>query len=62
MHSYYHLIHLICCYCSLGYLSDSVDYSSFSYLECFTDVGVLPCILSADGKTFDFTHGCGVQV
>jgi hypothetical protein len=29
MHSYYHLVPLVCCYCSVGYLSDSVDYSSY---------------------------------
>jgi hypothetical protein len=38
MHSYYHLVPLVCCYCSVGYLSDSVDYSSSSWLECFTNV------------------------
>jgi hypothetical protein len=26
MYSYYHLVPLICCYCSMGYLSDSVDW------------------------------------
>jgi hypothetical protein len=62
MHSYYHLVPLVCCYCSVGYLSDSVDYSHFSKLEWFTDVGVFPRILSADEKTFGFTHGCGVRV
>jgi hypothetical protein len=49
VHSYYHLLPLICCYCSVGYLSDSVDYSNSSQLECFTIVGVFPCISSADG-------------
>jgi hypothetical protein len=62
MHSYYHLVPFVCCYCSMGYLSDSVDYSCSSYLECFTDVGVFPCISSADGEAFDFTRGCGVRV
>jgi hypothetical protein len=62
MHSYYHLVPLVCCYCSVDYLSDSVDYSSTSYLECFTDVGVFPCILSTDGETFGFTCGCGVRL
>jgi hypothetical protein len=27
-HSYYHLVPLVCCYCSVGYLSNSVDDSS----------------------------------
>jgi hypothetical protein len=62
VHSYYHLVPLIYCYCFAGYLSDSVDYSSSSYLECFTDVGVFPCILSVDGETFGFTRGIGVRV
>jgi hypothetical protein len=62
VHSYYHWVPLVCYYCSVGYLSDSVDYSTSSYLMCFTDVFVLPCILSADGETFGFTHGCGVRV
>jgi hypothetical protein len=62
VHSYHHLVPPICCYCSVGYLSDSIDYSSSSQLECFTDVGVFPCILSADGETFGFTHGHGVWV
>jgi hypothetical protein len=54
------LVPLVCCYCSMGYLSDSVDYSRFSYLEWFIDVGVFPCILSADREAFGFTHGRGV--
>jgi hypothetical protein len=29
MHSYYHLVPLVCCYCSVGYLSDSVDWVCF---------------------------------
>jgi hypothetical protein len=62
VHSYYHFVPLVCCYCSMGYLSDSVDYSSSSLLECFTDVSVFPCILSADGETFGFTCGRGVRV
>jgi hypothetical protein len=60
--SYYHFVPLFCCYCCIFYLSDSVDYSSSSYLECFTDVGVFPCNISADGETFGFTRGHGVQV
>jgi hypothetical protein len=28
VHKYYHLVPLVCCYCSMGYLSDSVDYSA----------------------------------
>jgi hypothetical protein len=62
MHSYYHLVPLICCYCSMGYLSDSIEYSSSSKLKCFTDIGVFPYILSADGKAFGFTHGHGIWV
>jgi hypothetical protein len=50
VHSYYHLVPLVCCYCSVGYMSDSVDYSSFSYLECFTDVRVFPSIYRLMGK------------
>jgi hypothetical protein len=60
MHSYYHLVPLFCCYCSVGYLSVLVDYSRSSLLERFTDVGVFPHISSADQETFGFTHGCGV--
>jgi hypothetical protein len=60
MHSYYHLVPLIYCYCSVDYLSDSVDYSSSLYLECFIKVGVFPCILLADGQTFGFPRGRGV--
>jgi hypothetical protein len=62
VHSYYHLVPLICCYCSVGYLSDSVDYSRSSWLEWFTDVGMFPCISSTDEKTFGFTRGRGVRV
>jgi hypothetical protein len=62
MHSDYHLVPLICCYCSMGYLSDSVDYSSSSYLECITDIGVFSCILSADGEAFGFTRRRGFRV
>jgi hypothetical protein len=62
MHSYYHLVHLIYYYCSVGYLSDSVDYSRSSLLELFTDIGVFPHISSTDEETFSFTHGCGVWV
>jgi hypothetical protein len=62
MHCYYHFVPLVCSYCSMGYLSDLVDYSSSSLLECFTDVGVFPCILSADGEAFRFTHVRGVRV
>jgi hypothetical protein len=47
---------------ALCYLSDSVDYSSSSYLSSFANVGVFPCILSADGETFYFTRGRGVWV
>jgi hypothetical protein len=62
VHSYYHLVPLVCCYCSVGYLSDSIDYSRSSYLEWFTDIGVFPHISSIDEETFDFTHGRGVRV
>jgi hypothetical protein len=62
VHSYYHLVPLVCCYCSLGYLSDSIDYSRSSYLEWFIDVGIFPHISSVDEETFGFTHRCGVQV
>jgi hypothetical protein len=62
VHSYYHLVSLICCYCSMGYLSDSVDYSRSSYLEWFTNVYMFPRISSADEETFGFTHRRGVQV
>jgi hypothetical protein len=60
VHSYCHLVPLFCCYYSMGYLSDSVDYSSSSLLEYFTDVDVFSHILSADGETFVFTRGRGV--
>jgi hypothetical protein len=62
VHSYYHLVPLVCCYCSVGYLSDSVDYSSSLEFEYFIDVGVFPCILSTYGETFVFTLGSGVWV
>jgi hypothetical protein len=62
MHSYYHLVPLVCCYCSVGYLSDSIDYSRFSYLKWFSNVGVFPYISSTDEKEFGFTQGCGVRV
>jgi hypothetical protein len=62
VHSYYHLVTLVCCYCAMGYLSDSVDYSSSSMLEYFTDIGVFSHILSGNGETFGFTHGHGVRV
>jgi hypothetical protein len=62
VHSYYHLVHPVCCYCSVGYLSDSVDYSRSSLLEWFTDVGVFPRISSPDEETFGFTCRRGVRV
>jgi hypothetical protein len=55
VHGYYHLVPLVCCYCSVGYLSDSIDYSS-------SNVGVFSHILSTDGETFGFTREHGVQV
>jgi hypothetical protein len=60
--SYYHLVPLICCYFSVGYLSNSVDYSRSSLLEWFTDVGLFPRISSADEETFGFTRKRGVRV
>jgi hypothetical protein len=60
MHSYYHLVPRVCCYCSVGYLFDSVDYSRSSLLEWFIDIGVFPRISSADKETFGFTHGRSV--
>jgi hypothetical protein len=62
VHSYNPLVPLVCCYCSVSYLFDSVDYSSSSELKWFADVGVFPSISSADGEAFGFTHGYGVQV
>jgi hypothetical protein len=62
VHSYYHLVHLVCCYFSMGYLSDLVDYSHSSLIEWFTDVDMFPCISLADEETFGFTHGRGVRV
>jgi hypothetical protein len=62
MHSYYHLVSIVYYYSSVGYLFDSVDYSSSSKLEWFADVGVFPCIPSADREAFGFTHGLGVLV
>jgi hypothetical protein len=62
MHSYYHLVPLVCCYCSVGYLSNSVDYSSSSRLEWFANVSVFPYFSLADREAFRFTHRCGVQV
>jgi hypothetical protein len=56
VHIYNHLVPLVCCYYSVGYLSDTVDYSSSLQLECFTDVGVFPCISLADEEALDFTH------
>jgi hypothetical protein len=44
MHSYYHLLPLVCCYCSVGYLPNSVDYlpKSFSkFLAAQVSVRVL---------------------
>jgi hypothetical protein len=62
MHSYYHLVPLVCCYCSVGYLSDSIDYSRSSSLEWFTNIGVFPYISLADGEAFGLTRGRGVWV
>jgi hypothetical protein len=50
MHSYYHLVPLVLNYCSVGYLSDSIDHSHYS------------CISSVDQETLGYTHGCGVRV
>jgi hypothetical protein len=62
VHSYYHLVPLVCCYSSMGCLSDLVDYSRSSLLVWFTDIGMFPRISSADEETFAFSHGCGVRV
>jgi hypothetical protein len=62
VHSYYHLVPLVCCNCPVGYLSDLVDYSHSSYLEWFTDVGMFSHISSANEETFGFTHERGIQV
>jgi hypothetical protein len=62
VHSYHHLVPLVCCYCSVGYLSDSEDYSHSSKLEGFTDIAMFPRISPTDEETFGFTRGCGVQV
>jgi hypothetical protein len=62
VHSYYRLVPLVCCYCSVGYLSNSVGHSHYSQLKWVTDVGMFSRILSADGETFGFTRGCGVWV
>jgi hypothetical protein len=62
MRSYYHLVPLVCCYFSVGYLFDSIDYSSSSQLECFIDVGVFPCISSDDREAFGFPRRHGGQV
>jgi hypothetical protein len=47
---------------ALWVICDSVDYSSSSYLECFTDVGVFSCILLADEEAFGFTRRHGIRV
>jgi hypothetical protein len=62
VYSYYHLVPLVCCYCSVVYLFNLIDYSHCSYLEWFTNVGVFPCISLADGEAFGFTHGRSVRV
>jgi hypothetical protein len=62
MHSYYHLVPLVLSYYSVGYLSESIGHSRYSYLEWVTGVGVFPRISSADGEILSFTHGCGVRV
>jgi hypothetical protein len=60
VHSYYHLVPLVYCYCSVGYLFDSIDYSRSSLLKWFTNIGVFPRISSADEEIFGFTRGHGV--
>jgi hypothetical protein len=62
VHSYNDLVPLVYCYYSMGYLSDLVDYSRSSLLECFTDVGVFPHISSANEETSGFTRGCDFWV
>jgi hypothetical protein len=62
VHSYYHLVPLVCCCYSVGYLSNLVDYSRALQLKSFADIGVFPCISSSDGEAFGFTHKRGVWV
>jgi hypothetical protein len=62
VHSYYHLVPLVISYFSMGYLSDSIDHSRYSYLEWVTDVGVFPHISSAGEETLGYTHRHGVRV
>jgi hypothetical protein len=62
MHCYYHLVPLVLSYCSVGYLSDSINYSRYWQLEWVTDVGVFPHISLADEETLGFTRGGGVWV
>jgi hypothetical protein len=42
VHNYNYLVPLVCCYCSVGYLSDSVEYSRSSYSS---DLPTLVCFL-----------------
>jgi hypothetical protein len=45
VHSYYHLVTLVCCYCSVGYLSDLVDYSLSLSLRSSSCLLTLVCFL-----------------
>jgi hypothetical protein len=60
MHSYNHLVRLALSYCSMGYLSDPVGHSRYSYLKWVIDVGVFPHISLADEETLGSTHRHGV--
>jgi hypothetical protein len=62
MHSYYHLVLLVLSYCSMGYLSNSIDHSRYSLLERSTDIGVFPRISSAYEETLGYTRRRGVRV
>jgi hypothetical protein len=42
MHSYYHLVPLVLSYCSVGYLSDSIDHCRYLSLS---DLLTLVCFL-----------------
>jgi hypothetical protein len=62
VHSCYHLVPFVLSYCSVGYLSDSVGHSRYSFLEWVTDVGVFSRISSTDEETLGYTRGRGVRV
>jgi hypothetical protein len=62
VHIYYHLVLLVLSYYSMGYLSESIDHSRYSYLELFTDVAVFSRISLANEETLGYTRGSGVWV